>query len=509
MLNNDFCLKVDISSNEIVTDILKDENSVFRKGTITIAKTGVILNKEGKILSDNEIIQLYKRFGIGVTEIFDGLYNLVVVDKKIEKAFIFHDYFCSESRVYYTSDGEEILISSSIKNIIRFTPEVEWYIDNVSVEEFIDNGFVDENKTMILDIYKTSFKKYTEFNLKTGYIAERNCNSISFDKKIKIDASRYDRIFDSAVVNCIKGNYAVDFMGDYNSTYILHHAKLNSPKKIKAYGVTLSETRKEKFEKICDGIKNVDLKIGKIESDMLSYLPIIVYSCEAAAFDEDAFKTVVLAKALKKDNVKTVVSSDGADGLFDSSLYTDFDKIKRSASFIADLFKNGNNKKTADNRIEAETLINIKLAQAGMIMNHYGISYLNPYMNRRFVQAVYKTMNPAKSKQFHNNTIKENVSQNVTNLASEKTLKFDILSLFSESMDSIAISAIAKKSAYFNKFKRKHTDSRERALYCLRIIYVEIFKIIFLGKNSEKLLSSENFNYSLKAFFPKYFRKED
>ncbi len=509
MLNNDFCLKVDISSNEIVTDILKDENSVFQKGTITIAKTGVIFNKEGKILSDNEIIQLYKSFGIGVTEIFDGLYNLVVVDRKIEKAFIFHDYFCSESRVYYTSDGEEIFISSSIKNIIRFTPEVEWYIDNVSVEEFIDNGYIDENKTMILDIYKTSFKKYTEFNLKTGYIAERNCSSITFDKRTKVDSSKYDRIFDSAVVNCIKGNYAVDFMGDYNSTYILHHAKLNSPKKIKAYSATLSETRKNKLAAICDEIKNIDLKIGKIEPDILNYLPIIVYACEATAFDEDAFKEIVLAKLLKKDNVEAVVSSNGADGVFDNSFYNDFDKIKKSASIIAGLFKNGNQKKATDNNISCDTLVNIKLAQAGMIMNHYGISYLNPYMNRKFVQAVYKTMNPVKSKQFHNNTIKENVSQNATAVAAEKTLKFDVLSLFSESMDSKAISSIAKKSAYWSKFKRKHTDSRTRALYCLRIIYVEIFKIIFLGKNSDKLLSSKNFNYSLKAFFPKYFSKED
>lgn len=507
----DFCLKVNITAREPDVSVLEDKNCVYKTETLTVVNTGGVFDRSGRLLSISEIVGLYKTHGVNITELFDGLYNLVVVDKKIEKAFIFHDHLCAQSHVFYHFDGESIYISSSIKNIINSAKDSEWIIDEDSVEEFIDKGYVSENRTLIFNIYKASYMKYTEFNLKSGYVAERNSLSIDYEKKDNITEAKYDRIFDDEVIKCTKGKYAVDFKGDYDSTYIIHHARINEPQKkhIKACCCTYNtEKKKAALGKICESFPNTDLILNEMSKDVANYLPLIVYITEGTAFDCNAFRDVEMAKALKKEGIEAIVSSDGVSGLFSRYFFLgtgkNTDRIQEKLMIAADALKNSVSEKQC-----ADKLINLTIDQCGMIMNYFDIDYYNPYMMKKYVKTVYKKVKNGQPFQFHCSSIEENIPGDAAKIATKQSPKVDALSLFRGTIDAKSIAAIASQSDYKKAFPRNFSDNRSRAIYCLRIIYVELFQTIFLGRNKNKFLKADRFNYSLKAFFPKYFKKEN
>ncbi|MBQ7653704.1 MAG: hypothetical protein IJS17_01375 [Clostridia bacterium] len=507
----DFCLKVNIISRDKQTEVIKNENCVYQTESLTVAQTGSIFDKSGRLLGFSEIVGLYKIHGLNITEIFDGLYNLVVIDRKIEKAFIFHDHLCGQSHVFYHFDGENIFISSSIRNIVNSAKKTEWFLDEDSIGEFINKGYVCENRTLIFDIYKASYMKYTEFNLKSGYVAERNSQSIEYEKKDNITEPRYDRIFDDEVIKCAKGKYAVDFRGDYDSTYIIHHARLNEPerKHIKAYCCTSNaEKKRDALAKICGSFNNTDLTLAEIGKDVLNYLPLLVYITEGTAFDPNAFRDIEVAKALKKDGVTSIISGDGTGGLFSKYFFLgsgkSSDRLQQKVLSAADALKHSGAEKE-----RAERLVNLSVDQSGMIMNYFDISYYNPYLMKKFVQTVYKKSKNGQPRQFHCKAIEENLPQQAAKIATRQSPKVDVLSLFGGSIDAKTISTIASRSYYRTKFACSSDDNRARAIYCLRIIYVELFQTVFLGRNKEKFLTADKFNYSLKAFFPNYFKKGD
>ena len=507
----DFCLKVNIISREKETEVLKNTDCVYQTETLTVAQTGSIFDRNGRLLNFSEIVGLYKVYGLNITQMFDGLYNLVIIDRKIEKAFIFHDHVCGQSHVFYRFDGENIYISSSVKNIINADPDNEWFLDEDSVGEFIDKGYICENRTMVFDIYKASFMKYTEFNLKSGYVAERNDRNVDYDKKDNVSQPKYDRIFDDEVIKCSKGKYAVEFHGDYDCAYIIHHARLNEPdrKHIRAYCCTVNaEKKRESLSKICSSFKNTDLSLEEIGRDVLNYLPLLVYITEGTAFDCNAFRDIEIAKALKKDGMTAIISGEGTGGLFSRYFFlgagSGADRLQQKVFSAADALK-----RSVADKERAQRLINLSLDQSGMIMNYFDIAYYNPYMMKKYVKTVYKKLKNGQLRQFHCKAVEENIPKPAAETATKLTPRVDALSLFSGSIDAKTVSSIASRSYFKTKFPRNYSDNRTKATYCLRIIYVELFQTIFIGRNKEKFLNADRFNYSLKAFFPNFFKKEN
>ena len=514
---SDFCLKVNISSHSIFTQTVKEEGKViYRTDTITIAKTGCIVDKSGRALTDAQIVDLYKTHGLNISALFDGLYNLVVVDTKLEKAFIFHDHICGSGHIFYTFDGENIFISSSIKNIINSYSSNEWMLDEFSIEEFVDKGYLTGNRTLIYNIFKTPNNKYTEFNLKNGLVADRNYFFVEYDKKDNITSIRYNRILNESVSKCLKGKYAIGLSNDYDSVYTVFHARKIEPdrKTIKTYSAFSSCKKNAQIaNEICKSFDNVESNVTQIHKNVLDFLPLIVYITEGTAFDCNAFKDFEIARMLKRDGASSFVSSDGVDAVFTQHFYEGFDKFtegfKNKLSSCRDALLKGNKHSRLSKNLFADKFKNGILIQSALIYNYFDVRYFNVYIFRKYLQTVYKKVTADSSTKFHQQSVRENVAENVLKNASSSMKKIDVLSLFTGEFNSKDIALIASKSYFSKKYKRQYTDNREKADYCLRIIYLELFQTIFVGKHSDKMLKTKRFNYSLKAFFPKYFTKEN
>lgn len=514
---SDFCLKVNISSHSIFTQTVKEEGKViYRTDTITLAKTGCIFDKSGRTLTDAQIVDLYKTHGLNISALFDGLYNLVVVDTKLEKAFIFHDHICGSGHIFYTFDGENIFISSSIKNILNSLSNMEWLLDELSIEEFIDKGYLTGNKTLIYNIFKTPNNKYTEFSLKNGFAADRNDRLVEYDKKDNITSIRYNRIVNESVSKCLQGEYAVGLSNDYDSVYTVHHARQIVPKRksIKTYSAFSScEKDAQIANEICKSFDNVESNVTQIHKNVLDFLPLIVYITEGTAFDCNAFKDFETAKMLKRDGVSSFVSSDGVDAVFTQHFYDCPDKytesFKNKLSYFRNALLKGNKHSTLLKNLFADKFKNGILIQSALIFNYFDVRYFNAYIFKKYLQTVYKKVTADSSTKFHQDSVRENVVENALKHASPSMQKIDVLSLFTGEFNSKDIALIASKSYFSKKYKRQYTDNRDKANYCLRIIYLELFRTIFIGKYSDKMLKTKRFNYSLKAFFPKYFTKEN
>jgi len=507
----DVLIKIDLLSNEKNVDVLRESNNVLSKNNVIIAKLGNAFDRYGKLLKLDGLYKAYRKYGAETADNLDGVFSFVVIDTEIKKAYIFQDRMAGNVCTYYYFNGESILISNCLRHIVNENLNNKWELNDKSVRDFIDSGYVKGNKTLLYDIYKTVGGKYTEINLKNGLIADKALRPVKIKKKSNISIPTYDKTLRQAILDCPHGRPAVELSYDYDSNYILHLLSNNIPedREISAFHVTDSGDSKSspRVTSICKEYKNTVLHTEQLDKNILFALPKIVYICEGAVFSNDMFKKYVLAKSVNDSGRKSIIMSDGAGNVFDflyhNKIHSLIERVKNLFTYAVEKFKN---KKDIPLYVDpAEELSNVTLKNSGIIMNYFDVATVHPYLMKDIISIAANVVKKNEPKVFHLKSAKANVSADVMQFAKQENKNFDLASLFGGDVSEKTIEAMAKRSPYFEIYARSYDDKQLQVQYYLKLVYLQIFERIFASKSTEKLLGTENFNYSLKAFFPKFF----
>ena len=507
----DVLLKIDLMSSDKNVEILRESNNVLSKNNVIIAKLGNAFDRYGKLLKLDGLYKAYRKYGAETADNLDGVFSFIVIDKDIRKAFIFQDRMAGNIYTYYYFNGESILISNCIRHIVNENLENKWELNSKSVREFLDFGYVNGNKTLLYDIYKTVSGKYTEINLKNGLIADKSLKSLRIKKNSRITIPTYDKTLRQAVLDCPHSRPAVELSYDYDSNYILHLLSNNIPedREISAFHVSdIGDSKASaRVTAICKEYKNTVLHTEQLNDNILFALPKLVYICEGAAFSTDMFKKYTLAKSVNGSGRKSIIMSDGADSVFSFAFHNKIHSLVKKAknlfNYIVEKFKN---KKDIPLYVDPnDELSNITLKNSGIIMNYFDVATVHPYLKKDIIRIAANVVKQDEPKAFHMKSAKANVSADVMHFAKKEINPDDISNLFGGNVSEKMIEEIAKRSEYYQTFNRNYDDKQLQLLYYLKLVYIQIFERIFASKSTEKLLGTENFNYSLKAFFPKFF----
>ena len=110
------------------------------------------LGKKGHRIEENNdwIVHLYEEEGEQFFEKLNGLFSGVLIDKRLEKAFLFNDRFGVE-RIYWHENNSSVYLASEAKALLRILPELREF-DKIGVAQFLTFGCTLESRTLFRNV---------------------------------------------------------------------------------------------------------------------------------------------------------------------------------------------------------------------------------------------------------------------------------------------------------------------------------------------------------------------
>ena len=124
-----------------------------------------------KRVDAGELLFLYKKYGKRTYKYLDGCGLLVVIDHKKECVICFTDYFNSNNFLFYKKTKSEIIISTSIFNLIGKT----YSFNKNAVKKFLEQGYVEGKITTINGIKKMMPFHYLFIDYSLNVVLQKKC----------------------------------------------------------------------------------------------------------------------------------------------------------------------------------------------------------------------------------------------------------------------------------------------------------------------------------------------
>lgn len=112
-------------------------------------------------LNASDIYYLYKKSGTGFADDVEGVFTIIINDKKMGKCFIVTDRY-GAYRMFYSNNEECIVISDLINEIVPYLPRAA--LNFSSILEYLNMGFKFGNKTHINGIYQFEYGSIYEID---------------------------------------------------------------------------------------------------------------------------------------------------------------------------------------------------------------------------------------------------------------------------------------------------------------------------------------------------------
>lgn len=237
--------------------------------------------------SDIEIIlPLYKIIGVGIINILDGFYSGIIYNNETKQLFTIRDYI-GKKPLFYGNSTKIEFIGSELKSF-----------DKIQSFKFIPKGFSEVVNQNIISVKKHSFPVIEKSELKKLIIKSTIKRIPQNNEKFGVFLSGG---LDSSIIASIISKHSK------NAIYYTLGNKRNED-------ITFVK-RLVKYLKIESQIKYIPLpkkeEIGKLIEQVVyhteSYNPSIV---------SNGLATYLLSKSAKNDELKVVLSGEGADELF-------------------------------------------------------------------------------------------------------------------------------------------------------------------------------------------------
>ena len=318
-----------------IQDLNESSNRIFYNDENLILFNGEIYNhislKEkylgDEIIStktDTEILhKLFQKKGTDIINELEGIFSIVFIDLKTEKVFMARDYTGTKP-LYFSNKNNDLFFSSEAWFLYSLSDKE---LDHQSVNFFLNFGFTDEEKTLIKNVYKVKPRYIYNFNLSNNDLEKNKYFDLS---KSKFNSIQNFKINRELLENTIKKNLITDtkigtfLSGGVDSTTISLIAKKYN-ENIEA--ITTCFLPEDKFKKF-----NIDFQFSKqISKDYNLKLHTHYISNEKELYDDflkitdyldepvsnlNFLNTYWQTKIAKENNIKVVLTGDGADELF-------------------------------------------------------------------------------------------------------------------------------------------------------------------------------------------------
>ena len=278
---------------------------------------------EFKSTSDSEVIlHGYSEWGIdGLIERIDGMYSIVIYDKKKNCIYLVRDRYGIKP-LYYSFQDTSFAWASELKAIIKYYDQNTLSIENTAIYDYLTYLYVPTPKTLYKNVFKLEPAHYLEFDLNKFNITVKKYWDLSC-KEIIIDidsaAAKVKELINESVKAQMISDVPLGFFlsGGIDSSIIVATAS-NFSKQLHTYsiGFDVASHNETQYSRQIAELFNTkhSEKILNIESANQLFEKIKNWYDEP--FADTSSIPSFLVSAFAKQNSTVVLTGDGGDELF-------------------------------------------------------------------------------------------------------------------------------------------------------------------------------------------------
>lgn len=286
---------------------------------------GNFYTEEGLPASEKDILAIYTKCGNQTYDALDGIGTVIIYDRNIEKIFVFTDFFNSTTPVFYSTDAENIWISTDLYDLSKRVKKCT--LSQWSAIEFMFYAYNKSNRTLIKEIKKLGNWHYLEVDVKRGKVFHHKCQ-YHISKLKEIDFETYYKTFYECVRQSYTPDAAITLSGGFDTNLIMHCLQnIRKTKDIKtpiqAYcgGGEQGKDETGLAKLIAAYYGNIDMHTFRIGKDVLQHLPHIVYLLQGQSYERGCFMHYRLSQIFQEQGIKQVYTGDLADQIFCAEIY--------------------------------------------------------------------------------------------------------------------------------------------------------------------------------------------
>lgn len=265
------------------------------------------------------IIAAYLKWGIDFVKELKGMFAIAIYDKKINKVFLIRDrfgikplyYFFNESCLIFASELKAILSSGLVKKEIDYS----------SFSDYFVYRYIPSPKTIWKNIYKIPPANLLTFDVDTfshSLFEYWELNSKNKQEKSDLLIDEINEIIQLSVSEHTRADVPIGsfLSGGYDSSAIVHYMKKAgiNPETF-SIGFKNWEKSEHQFAEIVATHLNVPNKYVIADESSLDLVNIMPIVYDEPIADISIVPTYMVSK-LAKQNVKAVLSGEGADEIF-------------------------------------------------------------------------------------------------------------------------------------------------------------------------------------------------
>lgn len=346
------------------------------------------------------LLEYFEKFGIKQTlQDISGMFAIALIDLKLNKLFLIRDQ-SGEKPIYYgfINENNTFIFGSQVTSIRKHPGWVN-YLDNLSLENFLNFGFIPGHHSIYKNIKKVKPGCYVEFDMKNLNIVfeskwSKDLNNFN-DKINNYDLCKSNlkeclnkTIVDQSISDVPIGAH---LSGGIDSSLICSILKKNN---IKFESYTIGFENKDYDEsnyatKIAEYLKIKNNKIIVNENDIVDSVIKLSSVYDEPFADSSQIPSCILSKYASK-KVKVMLTGDGADELFGGyNRYLYSNKLLNLSNFERNIYKILLNIFFKLNNFNFSRII-FKLILENFFSNPFEkIQKLNLLLNKKDIESIY------------------------------------------------------------------------------------------------------------------------
>lgn len=265
------------------------------------------------------ILQAYLRYGEQCFEKLDGMFAIALWDRRSHTLLLARDRF-GEKPLYYRHDQDGLLFGSELKSLLQ-SPDCPREVEPAALRAYLAYGYVPCPLSILRGIGKLPPAHWLRYH--EGTITLQQYWKPSLGPKLGIDereaedqlAEHLQRAVSSRLVSDVP--FGAFLSGGLDSSTVVALMAMNMPSPVKTYTIGFREAA---FSELEDA-RRVASHFGTdhhelvVEPDAVALLHELVWHFDEPFADSSAVPTFLVSQ-LARQQVKMVLTGDGADELF-------------------------------------------------------------------------------------------------------------------------------------------------------------------------------------------------
>jgi|GEM_PF-3256885 len=451
------------------------------------------------------ILDLYHKTGPDFLYLLDGIFMILVYDRKAGRLLVFTDSFGFVLPLYY-QNGDALLFSTSLKELLAFS-RIRPVINPDAVRDLLFTRKCIPNELTLVEGV-TKLPAGFIMNVDLGKKEIKTLRASWKVKKVPREEAKRQ------LIGKIRENVArlMPFTGKhiactlssgFDTNLLLHFLAGTSGQPVATYTIGGDECDEiPRVKKIIQTYPSVSARYAHVAADKLDHLPDIVWHLEGYLFERGIYLMDELGKLLHSFQEQLVFTGEGGDGLFSSYKNVLVQKMRMQllGTFTGYLFYRFIRPIFHLNSPEVQVLKKLRrsgfhsrfsktrdlnLKKLGILLNAHGVMSLNPLLSfeyRAYCKALGKNL--SRNKQFYKREIRKIVPRELAGILIKLGGTTDIwyiLEPYLHLLDPLLQSEISRQLISRRDLRRIRNHPERYQVLIHQLFYIYTFKELFLS----------------------------